>query len=1432
MPKLPTYNDIYLDLFAKYDVGLAEILGPTGNGKTSALYKDFNNEGRFILKEIETAKRQAIFMTDRKNIVKEVEQACEQAGIKHVYHRANYEIITKIVHEKRFNPLLTEIGELDLFGAMRFHTEHSLRDLFSEIQRLLKMPWNYKDVNENCSEILRACREAISKRVKGLPKESPPRKAILNSPAVQELFPFLAFTQDTSNVLLIGTTQRLGYPMFNGESHKSVYELSGYYMFIDEFDRQVDAFLDHLVEDKKNLRPEIFVSHFCEYYHGKTGESDTTQKGLVIATNFGQAMSEMGLQFPRGKTDNYKFSNADKLFKRTEGEEEPFGYIFDSGYTVSSDMYYLRDNFRNRYEGELVFTKADNCASFLEFYQTIREYEIKIFNFFANLKNGKKIDEESYRTLLKLIYDIKNDEEITEYHKFIDQNSPAFRPRASEFLMEILHEVENHYFRKNYETPELLIADLDLPASLNQIPLSEAQPLCADWQDSLVIYQGEASATLTLPNLASLPPQWTIYLLAWRNSVVLSSPKNCRITTYARPIDAYTLPRGDVVKIRKHLQRPNTFQVIKVFPLLKRLRCDDSFFTRGYAYNQIIDQHSADSENRIEVNHYSLKMTPEARLFMLAARNLVFGISATSDISQQYAHFSLPWVRTALSVFRQSQSEEKRQRICIPDAGSRYQYDSMIAKMLEIKEKTRQTQLYGHVRNACGLNEKDEWSERILNGLQELRGNGVDLYGGKTVHEGKKDRRLTRVSYHFEAFRWIVEDSCNETHLIFTDTFSNTLKIFQYLTASQDSDEPAPSGFAAFRTCLRQGRTEAMEVEPVKQSNDDPEAPKEESTIDTVFLFTINRPSQPQKNAYIIFANADTWGNINDDNKKFYNSIFQRGLEEQRKVIVITQHASASNGVNLQYELKVRREDGTIETVERDFESFYMSHPLYYFFASNYDDDRDIQGKRRETPQDIRNKEKSLYKASKLKINQVIGTQDLKQFIGGGPELDFEHLNRVYKKTEDYRKYMIMLLTQEIGRVERTRDRSKPAEVILPEEMRRIIERTDLSDTNGGAVLSETLFEKRQSRLSSLLKAIIHDIRNTAREKHYRNEAEYESLGKMTTQYKAWMKTLLEVAFDKLRKGQLAEEAAWSLRRLWEGIREAALKGDFHWCWSDHEHFKFEFNLKELCVFTTAHISPNQRGEAQIFIRRGFSEEHILPEWQAGVDSYQPNKVYEVVRDNVIVRNYFAAKGFKERFDFSYQEDNLVFIPEFQKAVLQGAMGEEALKALLKQAGLEIEANDNIPHELFELVDFKIKGLPIYVDAKHWEDSVVENFENAEGEAVSRKLTHEHYAEQKGPGTLSAIQRVTGAKNAKVVYINLLFSEGKSYTKRTYYRNEDCSKIVNAWEQASFVYLAGALSRQNKNKHHEIFDTFLNDVWQELAKLTENETRRGDEYAQ
>lgn len=163
---------------------------------------------------------------------------------------------------------------------------------------------------------------------------------------------------------------------------------------------------------------------------------------------------------------------------------------------------------------------------------------------------------------------------------------------------------------------------------------------------------------------------------------------------------------------------------MKKFPILRRLDGNNRFFTRGYAYNQIIDRDSPVSENRADVNHYPLKMTPEARLFMLAARNLVFGISATSDIQQNYAHFSLPWVRTALTVFSQSQqvqAEEKRLRVCIPDTGSRSKYDQIITHMLETKEKTRQTQLSGHVRNACGLNEQDEWAARILRGLDELQ---------------------------------------------------------------------------------------------------------------------------------------------------------------------------------------------------------------------------------------------------------------------------------------------------------------------------------------------------------------------------------------------------------------------------------------------------------------------------------------------------------------------------------------------------------------------------------------------------------------------------------------------------------------------------------------------------------------------------------------
>lgn len=73
----------------------------------------------------------------------------------------------------------------------------------------------------------------------------------------------------------------------------------------------------------------------------------------------------------------------------------------------------------------------------------------------------------------------------------------------------------------------------------------------------------------------------------------------------------------------------------------------------------------------------------------------------------------------------------------------------------------------------------------------------------------------------------------------------------------------------------------------------------------------------------------------------------------------------------------------------------------------------------------------------------------------------------------------------------------------LPENMRRIIERADFPDANG-SMLSKTLFENRQPRISPLLKAIINDIRETAIEKHSRNENEYESIGNMTARLFAY----------------------------------------------------------------------------------------------------------------------------------------------------------------------------------------------------------------------------------------------------------------------------------------------------------------------------------------
>src|SRR5256885_621209 len=96
--------------------------------------------------------------------------------------------------------------------------------------------------------------------------------------------------------------------------------------------------------------------------------------------------------------------------------------------------------------------------------------------------------------------------------------------------------------------------------------------------------------------------------------------------------------------------------------------------------------------------------------------------------------------------------------------------------------------------------------------------------------------------------------------------------------------------------------------------------------------------------------------------------------------------------------------------------------------------------------------------------------------------------------------------------------------------------------------------------------------------------------------------------------------------------------------------------------------------------------------------------LYHVVQENHVIRDYFLEHGYQLKFPPLGQ---LFFTPYCYQAILTGAVGEEAIAALLQDEGITLEEP---PDSLFEVVDQKICSHPYYIDSKFYNEQTLDRF--------------------------------------------------------------------------------------------------------------------------
>ncbi len=95
------------------------------------------------------------------------------------------------------------------------------------------------------------------------------------------------------------------------------------------------------------------------------------------------------------------------------------------------------------------------------------------------------------------------------------------------------------------------------------------------------------------------------------------------------------------------------------------------------------------------------------------------------------------------------------------------------------------------------------------------------------------------------------------------------------------------------------------------------------------------------------------------------------------------------------------------------------------------------------------------------------------------------------------------------------------------------------------------------------------------------------------------------------------------------------------------------------------------------------------------------NAIYNLIGSNEVIRNYFEFSG----YELAFKAKHKFFVPYFYQAILCGAIGEQAIEAILKKEEINTTEKD-IPNELFEVADLKIKNEPWYIDSKNYSEFI------------------------------------------------------------------------------------------------------------------------------
>jgi len=672
--------------------------------------------------------------------------------------------------------------------------------------------------------------------------------------------------------------------------------------------------------------------------------------------------------------------------------------------------------------------------------------------------------------------------------------------------------------------------------------------------------------------------------------------------------------------------------------------------------NWLLKQNVSDTDIdplRIQIKRAFLPTTAEGLLLSLASRNLVFALSATSYIERACNHFDVRWINSALRYIAEARNPAVTQSFLgttfekrpvewfkepIPYVQTADDFQLQYLAIEEInnsKENIRNTQLNAEIQDFNSIKNSPHCVDLLASLAPDFFQNGDD-----PSSDFESEYRKNILLKLLNVLDLAGKRPQHRGHLAFVNSIAYLRKWLTTAIATQS------------RECLVW-----LKMEP--PLSDDPLL----KNFADVFI-PVSIHNEP---ALICLLTAEC------QKKKGFSDAYQAAFSSRRIVIVLTQTASATNGVNLDFSLP---ESGK----NMDLTCLYLLESRHYYFSA-------FQANA-ESNDDMAHAGFQLRNLEKLLRAGEISRQQHQRFLlplMTNRKYEISRLNGEYKRTSDYIKNTAANVQQQVGRIERAWCEVPNAEIHLDSELAKNLSR----------FASLPIYTSNRRQLSALNRQLLDILR----ERDEKMQDNFLNLimtptqpGKLVLDY---IDKRLVPAIRLLREQSTPRN---DVTQLWRQLGKAILQHDLAWK-PGHNDFGIDLELYKWACFKKPESAFNC-GE----IWYSPQTWQFFEEAAEGLRKYNPQVLYQYIQRHSDITDWFNRKGYRTSL-MPYAndlEEHYAFHPLIVQRLLMGRWGEESIRALLHERYKIITTTQVSDHRIFELYDFTVKNSDYRIDAKFW----------------------------------------------------------------------------------------------------------------------------------